>query len=857
MEENKNITNTEPNNIYSKIIDKKYTSLKFNQIVLGTKKLITNSTNFKDYSKEYEEVTKITTFKSPDEDAFPILKNEEFVSLGRVKYSYDSRKNRTKKTKLISHLFGKKKIKKFSFSNKSLNENKNTNKNKTININLIKNHNLLGPYHKSKIVDDNNNLCFSIVKDNNDNQILSGKNIKYNERIFLSVDNNKRKNHLKIDTEINSSVLSNMQQNLNSNSKDILLSPLSNSTTTQTSFFNKNQIKKIKGKSMNYYRNNQTRNNMFIIKKNLDAIFKHKKTLYNNRILLRDILLQEKDYFNLKYEQEKIFINPEHYNEYIRTQMILLKKKNLELKAPSKFEKIFENSKFGKPKLTLNSIIIEFKQKYSFDNKGFNKDDKQTFIVPFEYIPLFYFNHLNRLKELLVSIFYLDNTYTTFYSKYDNIGYILRSSSEFKEENEYGDSKKDVYKKAFTYKLQISHSQTLNKGGTNILRSFKKPSKSIDSFKLIDIFNTEYSFNHTPNYFLKFLNNKFNPNRNKNKIYFNKKNIFEYIWLTPSYQYLVTIKTPEISFKINGIEIKKNIDIELLFYLSEHNFKDWDFYVIEYLFSYFDFIYIIQHLFSSQNPKNFFNLKYHYDFKNNVFNLSQERKMKYSKNNTKLEYIFTDDNLVNHIKILHNYKLFVFNKKINPNYQFCFHLNFIQMKSLYSASKKQGIKYLIEKIIIMDKDNMKIKLNYDYLDNFCKEDLNILEPLLPSTTSIKGNKYNFNINDTKFCLFYPMLETIRFNAEIQRNHNCFESNLEEEIKDGMNANILDSLFKNDDVYKWPSIIEFIDNKEKLKKQAKRASIVLPNLNLNPYESRNAALMNTISSKKLMILDLNT
>ena len=72
MEEN--ISNTEPNNIYSKIIDNKYITLKFNQIVLGTKKLITNSTNFKDYSKEYEEVTKITTFKSPDEDYFPLLK---------------------------------------------------------------------------------------------------------------------------------------------------------------------------------------------------------------------------------------------------------------------------------------------------------------------------------------------------------------------------------------------------------------------------------------------------------------------------------------------------------------------------------------------------------------------------------------------------------------------------------------------------------------------------------------------------------------------------------------------------------------------------------------------------------------
>ena len=62
MEENNN-----NDNIYSKILEKDYTTYEFNQIVLGTKKLIANSINFKDFSKEYEEVTKLTTFKTPDD----------------------------------------------------------------------------------------------------------------------------------------------------------------------------------------------------------------------------------------------------------------------------------------------------------------------------------------------------------------------------------------------------------------------------------------------------------------------------------------------------------------------------------------------------------------------------------------------------------------------------------------------------------------------------------------------------------------------------------------------------------------------------------------------------------------------
>ena len=208
----------------------------------------------------------------------------------------------------------------------------------------------------------------------------------------------------------------------------------------------------------------------------------------------------------------------------------------------------------------------------------------------------------------------------------------------------------------------------------------------------------------------------------------------------------------------------------------------------------------------------------------------------------------------NSIKILHNYKLFVFNKKLNPYYQFCFHLNFTQMKSLYSASKKQNIKHILEKIIIIDKENMKMKLNYEYLDNFNKNDLNNLEPLLYSTIPIKGNKYNFNINETKFCLFYPILETIKFNNNVKMNQNCFESNLEEELKDGMNMHIFDFLFKNQDTYKWPSIIEFIDNKEKLKKQKKRASLLYPNLDPNDLIS-NLKALNSVSSKKLSVMDL--
>jgi hypothetical protein len=195
---------------------------------------------------------------------------------------------------------------------------------------------------------------------------------------------------------------------------------------------------------------------------------------------------------------------------------------------------------------------------------------------------------------------------------------------------------------------------------------------------------------------------------------------------------------------------------------------------MEYLFSFNDFCLIINNFFSIYKTNNIHNLKLIHDYKNNnnVIYLTKEKKLHYSKKNSKLEYIFTDNNLNNFIKILHNYKLFVFNKKVNPFYQFCFHLNFNQMKSLYLASKKQGIKYLFEKMIIFDKENMKIKLKYDYLDNFSKKDLN-------SGNKSKRHKKKINL-DSSLLLLKKISKKhhLKSTNDIFYNNNSFNLNIE-------------------------------------------------------------------------------
>ena len=259
-----NIENIQhPEKIYSKIIDKEYITFKFNEIVLGTTKLIYNNTNFKDYSKEYEEITKITTFKNPDKDYFPLLKNEEIVSLSRAKFSYDSRKNKIKKIpKLLS---SKIKIKKFNYNNKSLNHINNNEKNE-----LDISRNAISLEGNSPINKNNKKLLLKIKNDNK-------KNIN-----ILSKESYSNKNNTKLYSEKTPSISSNKQTNNNFNSfnnnKDILTSLTSISATTQNSFFNKNKKNDVISKSMNYYKNNKIiKRNIFILKNNLSVFLAQKK----------------------------------------------------------------------------------------------------------------------------------------------------------------------------------------------------------------------------------------------------------------------------------------------------------------------------------------------------------------------------------------------------------------------------------------------------------------------------------------------------------------------------------------------------------------------------------------------------
>ena len=786
----KKFLNYDLEKVYSKILGKDYISYKFNKIVLGTKRLVSNNHNYNDFSKEYDEKTKISTFKYPNLDIFPITKNFELIPLGKIKYSYDSTKGRIR-----SGLIPK-------FSKNYENNNQN-------NYNFLLNMNSKDNIRNQINIDSPKSINNDIAKNTIDNEYNISRSTK-KIIAYKSLNSPVYKNFNSLNEKTPSSI---NNSNIRYISSYINRKIFSSSAKTN---FSKGNIRKK------------------LISGNIKLI-NYKKYIHNNRVLLRDSLLNEKEYLNLEYNEDKIFLQTEHYNNFINNHINFIKTNNLKFEFKGNLEKIYEKSKFYKPKLVLKPIIIEFKKIFSFQNNKNqnNLEQSQIFEIPFEYTPIFYKYNLTKIKEILTSVFYLNKDYTSFNINYENFAYLLNHYSSFNETKTSKDAfQRNSNKKTQTSKMGKFQSLSLNKALSSKINKRSSVSLQKDVPKIIDIFNNDYNFNIINKKGENFgeknktINTIISSNRQSNKIYFSNKTSFEYIWLTPKYEYLVNIKTPEIYFYINDITIYRNVNVELIFFFLENNFINWDFYAIEYLFSFCKFSLIINN-FLSIYKINKYHFKSNFILKNKNINLSEEKKLKYSRKNYNLEYIFTDENLNNYIKVFRSYKILIYNKKLNQNYQFCFHINLTQMKSLYYSIKKQGVKYLIEKIFTIDKDTMKIKLNYDYLDNFCKSDLNNLENLISKNNKedinidIQDNKYSFYINENKICLYYPNLESLKFIKNLSKiqKDNCFELITGNESTDNkIDINILEKIMKTNDLYIWPNIIEF---KNKIKEKSNK------------------------------------
>ena len=193
-----------------------------------------------------------------------------------------------------------------------------------------------------------------------------------------------------------------------------------------------------------------------------------------------------------------------------------------------------------------------------------------------------------------------------------------------------------------------------------------------------------------------------------------------------------------------------------------------------------------------------------YSKKIKINNINSEKIKQISDKCKKFEFIYTDENNNNYIKILHNFFILARCKSFINN-KFCFDFNFFHMKILNKILRIQGLEYFFKKLIYIDRQTSSLQFRYDELTELANEQYKILEIQGPNKSGsqfcIRMKERNSEI--INFTTSFPTLETIKYN---NKNYdNCFESDYDNAIFNGISLNILNDLcIKNFE--EWPEIL---------------------------------------------------
>ena len=569
------------------------------------------------------------------------------------------------------------------------------------------------------------------------------------------------------------------------------------------------------------------------------------KKIYNiskNKIL-REIILNEYNNQVLNNEEHNLQGDFKYYNKWIKDKLLELKKEiPSEENVHKTFEKEYKNSKYNKPLLNLNSLSI------SFNSKG----KYHLFHIPFEYLPLFYYKNMNYLKFILASIIKFDNDFEDIYIDFNEIIYMLTYSKEFgmkteddndKKENNINKQKKNSkinfssllnnvqfrkQKIKFTIrksnnKIQIPLEIINSKNGAFTPKEvfkMKNKLKILEKQDIPDLNNNSNDHINLDNIKIPKIKNNNIQNEEEINLYKCKYNKFLFKWNTPKYNYDITVKTPEAIFQLGRTVIKKYIDIELIFYLIENNFNNWDFYISQFLFSYKEWRKNVGKLISVKSTGELFSkeldsfpilksalstkdMRDIYTKNNKIINLNSERIHQISDKSKKYEFIYTGKNNINYIKIFHNFFIVSRCYSLSKN-SFFFDFNFSHMRILNRILKIQGLKYFFKKLIYVDKENLCLKLKYEELTSLANGNYKILEKLEPNKN---GNKDSIRIKEREdiinLTINFPTLETVKYNNNDYGD--CFESDYNNVIYKGISLDILDELCKNN-YNEWPHIL---------------------------------------------------
>ena len=549
--------------------------------------------------------------------------------------------------------------------------------------------------------------------------------------------------------------------------------------------FNKRLIRTIKyneqrknKKSFSYSNINKKReryNSLF-----LDFFSKWKSN--NKKINLKYALAQEKKPDEIKQKKQNLFINFNlkerysglHYdeNEIFNTNYDIFisnklseAKKNKIKNFTNEIKSSFLDSNDKKIKLKLESIKLTFSER----SKTRNGHKEFYIFIPLSYVFLFYSNDFTFFQKILMSLLKFESNYKNIIFKDDGFIDLFKAlnnenNDNYKEKDEDKDSMFNSYKETIggknknndnTYKGEL-HGIKRNSNLKINLNKFIRKSNIYEEEEEEQI-KTKIIHSNKKFYKMKNLeeeskdknnDNKMNYSNNKHDILYNE---YYFIWETPCITYDVKMEMPKIYFHYHNLDynIISFCEKNLFLFLYKNNFVNWDFYALNYLFSFKNFRKIISNFFSFNKTIDFtnntifsnineeskittnFNKKYKFTLDNNVNSdndvnvkkdviISKKKILnQINENNESFIFFYTDQYYDNYIINLFSYKIKIVYKKLNPNLNWEFILNFKKMKLLNEVSKYEDLLTFLPKIIVTNFEIGDLDINFNvFYNNF-------------------------------------------------------------------------------------------------------------------------------------------
>ncbi len=417
--------------------------------------------------------------------------------------------------------------------------------------------------------------------------------------------------------------------------------------------------------------------------------------IYRNNILVEDFLYKWKD-SKLKYEERNIFNQNEIYSNFINDNLISIKGKKFE-NMSSKLETSFEDINGDIINLSLHPLMIKF-----IPINDEEKKFKENIIeIPFSYHFLFYYKGIELLQRILLATIKFNKDYTKVYFDDEELNKFIRNNNDNPEND------------IITHNVIPKHFSIKNPNPIFLRRISKKNSKKFSYYEE----NENYEDN-------KITINNIDKNIPKKNLY----NEYEFIWITPVINFNVKITIPYITFDWIYLNkpVKKYIEKDLLIFLIMNNFLDWDFFAINYLFSFKIFRNYIELSLSKRkrNEKLYSNQDTNNKKDDNYFLISYKNIYKFKTKDLIYCFFMTNESQINSFFTIHYYSIKVNFDKLNLTKKWIINFNYSQMKYLNQIKKFQSLDEFIPKILIFDFEKQDLRINYSVFGDFSPNILN-------------------------------------------------------------------------------------------------------------------------------------